>query len=200
MREVYEKEPNEVPKRLDGSMIKLDAEKLVPHHPLFKKVSLVTVKELLVYCVLLRVKSGVSIYKEGDSSNATTYIILFGKFLLHTAKLGPIGTASTGDTLGEEGLLDPKSRPLTTQLDYQEETTLNPVVRREELATAAEESFILEFTQGSMEKVKERLFKLRLQMDWFTIVNHMKHQWVQKKSWRQYRGQELSVRGMLVKM
>ena len=200
MREVYEKEPNEVPKRLDGSMIILDAEKLVPHHPLFKKVSLVTVKELLVYCVLLRVKSGVSIYKEGDSSNATTYIILFGKFLLHTAKLGPIGTASTGDTLGEEGLLDLKSRPLTTHLDYQEEPTLNPVVRREELATAAEESFILEFTQGSMEKVKERLFKLRLQMDWFTIVNHMKHQWVQKKSWRQYRGQELSVRGMLVKM
>ena len=199
MREVYEKEPNEVPKRLDGSMIKLDAEKLVPHHPLFKKVSLVTVKELLVYCVLLRVKSGVSIYKEGDSSNATTYIILFGKFLLHTAKLGPIGTVTTGDTLGEEGLLDHKSRPITTQVDFKEETILN-LVRREELATAAEESFILEFTQGSMDKVKERLFKLHLQMDWFTIVNHIKHQWVQKKSWRQYRGQELSVRGMLLKM
>ena len=198
MREVYEKEPNEVPKRLDGSMIKLDAEKLVPHHPLFKKVSLITVKELLVYCVLLRVKSGVSIYKEGDSSNATTYIILFGKFLLHTAKLGPIGTVTTGDTLGEEGLLDLKSRPLTTQVDFKEETILN-LVRREELATAAEESFILEFTQGSMDKVKDRLFKLQLQMDWFTIVNHMKHQWVQKKSWRQYRGQELSVRGMLLK-
>ena len=59
-----------------------------------------------MYCVLLRVKSGISIYKEGDSSNATAYIILYGKFLLHTAKLGPIGASTTGDTLGEEGLLD----------------------------------------------------------------------------------------------
>jgi hypothetical protein len=93
---------------MDGSLVKLNAEALLPHHPLFKKLSLVSVKEILVYCVLLRVKSGVSIYKEGDSSNATAYIILYGKFLLHTSKLGPIGGVTTGDTLGEEGLLDKK--------------------------------------------------------------------------------------------
>ena len=86
MREVYEKEPDGgIPQRVDRDTVRLDAEKLVPHHPLFKKVTLVTVRELLVYCVLLRVKSGVSIYKEGDSSNNTAFIILYGKFLLHTA-------------------------------------------------------------------------------------------------------------------
>lgn len=63
-------------------------------------------KELLVYCVLLRVKLGQTIFKEGDHANDTTYIILYGKFLLHTSKLGPIGAVTTGDFLGEEGLLD----------------------------------------------------------------------------------------------
>ena len=87
---------------------KLDAEKLVPLHPLFKKLSLITVKELLVYCVLLRIKKGHTIYREGDSANETSYIILYGKILLHNAKLGAIGASSTGDSLGEEGLLEKK--------------------------------------------------------------------------------------------
>ena len=65
-------------------------------------------KELLVYCVLLRIKKGHTIYREGDSANETSYIILYGKILLHNAKFGAIGTASTGDSLGEEGLLEKK--------------------------------------------------------------------------------------------
>ena len=105
MRELYEKHQNgEKPTKIEK--MRLDAEKLIPNHPLFRKLSLVSVKELLVYCVLLRVKSGVTIFKEGDPSNDTTYIILYGKFLLHTSKLGPIGAVTTGDSLGEEGLLD----------------------------------------------------------------------------------------------
>ena len=72
-------------------------------------MSLITVKELLVYCVLLRIKKGHTIYREGDPSNDTAYIILYGKILLHTAKLGAIGSVSTGDTLGEEGLLEKRS-------------------------------------------------------------------------------------------
>ena len=93
---------------------------LIPHHPLFKKLSIVTVKELLVYCVLLRVKLGVTIYNERDPSNSTSYIILFGKFLLHTARLGPIGAVTTGDTLGEEGLLELKTRPITLNVEEEQ--------------------------------------------------------------------------------
>lgn len=59
-----------------------------------------------MYCVLLRVKCGATIYKEGDHANDTCYIVLYGKLLLHHSRLGPIGVVSTGDSLGEEGLLD----------------------------------------------------------------------------------------------
>ena len=172
-----------MPKLVDPrARVKLDAEMLIPNHPLFKKLSIVTVKELLDYCVLLRVKLGVTIYNERDPSNQTSYIILFGKFLLHTAKLGPIGAVTTGDSLGEEGLLELRSRPIT--LDVKEESGALSLIRRDEMATAEEESFILGFTKENFDKVRERLFKLHLQMDWFSIINHMKHQWVQKKSWR----------------
>ena len=63
--------------------IKLDAASLVPGHPLLKKLSLVTVKELLLYSLLLRVKKAHTIFKEGDPTNDSSFIILFGKFLLH---------------------------------------------------------------------------------------------------------------------
>lgn len=87
-------------------IVKLDAEQILPHHPLFRKLTLPTVKEILLCSTLIRVKHGAKIYKEGVSSSETSYLILYGKFLLHTSKLGPIGVASTGDSLGEEGILE----------------------------------------------------------------------------------------------
>jgi len=111
MREIYHRpvEGGSPVRDIDHPPIaRLDAEKLIPLHPLFKKLSLLTVKELLVYCVLLRIKKGHTIYREGDSSNDTSYIILYGKILLHSAKLGAIGAVTTGDSLGEEGILEKK--------------------------------------------------------------------------------------------
>ncbi len=63
MREVYHDEsPNKQQKEglsaLKEGIVKLDAEKLVPYHPLFKKLSLLAVKELLLYCMLIRAKIG----------------------------------------------------------------------------------------------------------------------------------------------
>ncbi|TNV80958.1 hypothetical protein FGO68_gene1252 [Halteria grandinella] len=180
IQEVYQKtEAQSQPVRVAPGIVKLDAEKLIEGHVLLKKLSIVAVKEMLLYCLLLRVKQGHTIYKEGESANETSYFILFGKFLMHTSKLGPIGTANSGDSMGEEGLLDKISETM---------------VKREEMATAEEESYVMEFTKGAMDKLKERLFVLHLQMDWFTIVNNLKRQWIQKKSWRQYRVQELSMR------
>jgi hypothetical protein len=112
---------------------------------MFRKLSLVTVKELLVYCVLLRVKLGSTIYREENLANETSYIILYGKFLLHNSKLGPIGVTSTGDSLGEEGLLDKKAN-VTTNVEAHTGDFENYVVRRHEMATAEEESYVLEFT------------------------------------------------------
>jgi hypothetical protein len=76
--------------------------------------------------------------------------------------------------MGEEGLLD--THPKVT-LDVKQEY-LSALVRREEMATAEEESFVMEFTKGAMDKLKERLFTLHLQMDWFTVINNMKRQWI----------------------
>ena len=53
-------------------------------------------------------KTGQTLYKEGDHANNTAYIILYGKFLLHHSKLGSIGTVTTGDSLGEEGIFEKK--------------------------------------------------------------------------------------------
>ena len=126
-----------------SGLVKLDAAKLVPDHPLLKRLTLVTVKELMLYSLLLRVKKGHTIYKEGDSSNNTCFIILFGKFLLHGERLGPVGSVTMGDSLGEEGLLD--KRTFTTT-DLNGEQSNQFFVMREEMATAEEESYLLEIT------------------------------------------------------
>ncbi|CDW82978.1 UNKNOWN [Stylonychia lemnae] len=169
---------------LHEGIVKLDAEKLVPFHPLFKKVSLLAVKELLLYCMLIRVRVGQTLYKQNDDSKSTAFIVLYGKFLLHHSKYGEIGLVTTGDSLGEEGIFEKKG--------------LDMIVYRQEMATAQEESFILEFTQLSMEKIKEQLFKAKLQIDWFTINNALKRGWVQKRSWRQFKEQEISVRDRIL--
>ena len=62
---------------------------------------------------------------------------------------------TTGDSLGEEGVFERKGEDVP--------------VYRQEMATAEEESFILEFTQASLDKVKDQLFAMKLQMDWFTF-------------------------------
>ena len=83
--------------------------------------------------MLVRVKIGQTLYKEGDHAKSTAYIILYGKFLLHHSKLGAIGVVTTGDSLGEEGIFEKKG---DTELP----------VYRYEMATAEEETFILELT------------------------------------------------------
>ena len=54
----------------------------------------------------------------------------------------------TGDALGEEGLFE------------KSDTGHNPI--RKEIATAEEESFVLEITAQSFEKVREDLYRMKL--------------------------------------
>eukprot|EP00347_Sterkiella_histriomuscorum_P000407 403375983 len=169
---------------IDNGIMKLEAVKLIPYHPFFKKLSLLAVKELMIYCMLIRVRHGQTLYKEGDHANNTAYIVLYGKFLLHTSKHGAIGQVTTGDSLGEEGIFEKKDLDLP--------------VFRQEIATAEEDCFILELNSNAVEKVKEQLYKSKLQMDWFTINNTLKRAWVQKKSWRQFKIQENSANSFLL--
>jgi len=48
------------------------------------------------------------LYREGDDSKNTSFIILYGKFLLHHSKYGAIGVVTTGDSFGEEGIFEKK--------------------------------------------------------------------------------------------
>jgi hypothetical protein len=94
--------------KVTPGVVKLDATILVPTHPLFKRLSLIGVKEILLYSLLLRVKKGHTIFKEGEAAGSASFIVLYGKFLLHSERLGPVGSVGPGDSLGEEGLLDRK--------------------------------------------------------------------------------------------
>jgi len=76
------------------------------------------------------------------------FIVLYGKFLLHSETVGPIGTVKAGDSLGEEGLF--------------EKRLADPFVKRDYTATAEEESYIIEISQAAMEKLKANLFKANL--------------------------------------
>jgi hypothetical protein len=60
------------------------------------------------------------------------YIVLFGKLLLHSMELGAVGTVNTGDSLGEEGIYEKSDGNFTTL--------------RKEIATAEEDSYVLELS------------------------------------------------------
>jgi hypothetical protein len=57
MQEVYQRNAeSQTPMKVAPGIVKLDAEKLIEGHVLLKKLSVLAVKELLLYCLLLRVK------------------------------------------------------------------------------------------------------------------------------------------------
>ena len=69
---------------------------------------------LLNHSLLLKVRDGQLLYKEGDLSLQRAYVVIVGKIALK-GKLGPkddlgvIGFVEGGDTLGEEGLFEIQS-------------------------------------------------------------------------------------------
>ena len=71
-------------------------------------------------------------------------MVLYGKFLLHCSQHGAIGIVTTGDSLGEEGL-------------FEKSDAKNPIIRRKEIATAEDNSFVLELNQHSFDKLKQTL-------------------------------------------
>ena len=46
------------------------------------------------------------------------------------------------------------------------------------MATAEDDTYVLEFTQVAWDKVKDRLFKMQISLDWFTLLNYLKRQWI----------------------
>ena len=123
--------------------------------------------------MIVRVWKDKCLYEEDSYAEETTYLVLYGSFKLFSKKMGTIGTVATGDSLGEEGL-------------FERSFSGGPITRKES-AYAKEDSFVLELTKKAMVDVQRALSEAHLNMDWFTLNNALKGQWIQKKSWRTFR-------------
>ena len=166
--------------RLDKRLFELKAERILPKHKLLKLFDPSSVRHLVEHCVLLKVRDGQMLYKEGDSALTRAYILLVGKIALKgfmgaADKLGTIGYVEAGDTLGEEGLFE-----VTT-------------VTRKESALSEGDSYVFEIIKDNFDKLREVLQRrgAAQPIDWFTLLNHLKKQWVSKRSWRLYKEQEM---------
>ena len=137
-----------------------------------------SVKTIVNHTVLLKVRDGQILYKEGDSAFMRTYIVLVGKFALKgflgkEDRLGVIGYVEGGDTLGEEGVYETAH------------------AKRRDTAVAEGDCYVFEILKENFEKLKQVIQKSEHPLDWFTLNNHMKRQWVSKRSWRLYKEQEV---------
>jgi len=94
------------------------------------------------------------------------YIVLTGKIELRTAppdggyKPNTIGTLIGGDSLGEEGIYK-----------------VGPVLRKDS-AYAEEDSYLMELSKEILVKAKETMEVEGLGMDWFTLNNNIKRQYL----------------------
>lgn len=144
-------------------MFELKADRILPKHKLLRLFDPSSVRHLVDHCVLLKVRDGQMLYKEGDSALTRAYIVLVGKIALKGFmgtgdKLGTIGYVEGGDTLGEEGLFEVTS------------------VTRKETALSEGDSYVFEIIKDNYERLKEVLQKRGAPqpLDWFTLLNHLK--------------------------
>lgn len=175
---VYERRADEVPLvKLNKQLFRLKSEKLISQHPLFKLLSLAAIRILHEHCIILQLRENQIIYRQAEPSFERIYVCIVGKIALRGyTSLGDIfetiGHVTCGDTLGEEGLYEVDAL-------------------RKDSAFAEQDSYLFEFTKDRMIQVKQALHKDNLAIDWFTLNNYMKRQWVQKRSWRQFKEQEM---------
>ena len=112
------------------------------------------------------------LYKQDDDAAERAYIVLVGSIDLK-GMVGPdeqnfvsFGACQNGDTLGEEGVFE------------------NGQVVRKETSIAEVESYVLEISKSSFGLMQKKLAESGFSMDWFTLTNFMKKEWIKKRSWR----------------
>lgn len=72
-------------------------------HPLFQSLTFQGSRAIFQRSSIVRLRSTQLLFREG-MPELVVYIILCGRMLVHTADLGLLGVAGTGDSLGEESL------------------------------------------------------------------------------------------------
>jgi hypothetical protein len=74
---------------------------LKKHHSLFLNLSFDTCKEIITHAPLIVLEDSQLLYKEGELISSA-YILITGKIIMHSKKLGAIGLVIIGDMIGEE--------------------------------------------------------------------------------------------------
>ena len=137
-------------------------EALMANHPMFILISLPSIIILQRLCVLLKIKQGQVLFRQGESSFDRFYIIIAGKIELRGAppygdgEASTIGAVGAGDTFGEEGIYEAGPS------------------RRKDSAYAEEDTYVMEFSKDILVKAKDMMQLEGLGIDWFTLNNHIK--------------------------
>ena len=97
------------------------------------------------------------------------FLVVMGKLVLHSHRLGTIGVVKIGDSLGEEAVLESKTCP------------------RKESAYAASETYVLEVTREKWKDLKQVLIYLGQKKDFMLLESRLRKNFTQKKSWRTYK-------------
>lgn len=151
--------------KLDKQLFEEKADKVLPYHPLFRNFDPETLRCILANSILFKAERDQVLYNEGDVAEEKSYIIVVGKMALKNhigaeRSFETIGYVQAGDTLGEEGVYE------------------MGVVLRKETAVAEEDTYLLELIKHDLMIVQGFLKDSGLNMDWFTLNNFMKKQWV----------------------
>jgi hypothetical protein len=89
-----------------------------------------------------------------------------------TEKFQALGQCTAGQTLGEEGVFE----------------SGNAI--RKYTAVASDETYLLEITKTQFTLIEAKFSQVGLSMDWFTLINSMKKEWIHKRSLRMRKDQE----------
>lgn len=120
---------------------------LKKHHSLFLNLSFDTCKEIITHAPLIVLEDSQLLYKEGELISSA-YILITGKIIMHSKKLGAIGLVKIGDTIGEECLI----------INYKGKERL-------ESAYSSGLTFVLELTQDIWDRLKNILYHLTARKD-----------------------------------
>ncbi|CAI2368114.1 unnamed protein product [Moneuplotes crassus] len=146
---------------------------LKKHHSLFLNLSTDMCNEMILQMPLLVLKDSELLYKEGEPINAA-YIVVMGKVIMHSKKLGAIGLVKVGDVIGEECLVH--NSKIKTRLEN---------------AYSSGETYVLECIPDFWDKLKNILLNLNQRSDFAKLARVVELCFVKKKSWRQYRKKKM---------
>ena len=111
------------------------------------------------------------LFRGGDRSYQRVYLVILGRLSvkgLVNDEYNTYGQILAGDSCGEEGIYEVYSQ-------------------RKDTVVAERQTFMLEFEKDKMIEMREKMQQVGddLALDWFTFNNHMKKQWVKKRTMRQ---------------